>query len=71
VTSPNVSQKLDVVNNENLEMKLPVTPSDKGMMITNNEKTQRQKGSSRVPLPSVRNAEETFQRMILNSTRVV
>lgn len=71
MSSPNVSQQLDVVNNENLEMKLPQEPSDKGMMITNNEKTQGQKGSTKVALPSVRNAEETFQRMILNSTRVV
>ena len=71
VSSPNVTQKLDVVNNENLEMKLPQAPSDKGMMITNNEKTQSKKGSTKVALPSVRNAEETFQRMILNSTRVV
>jgi hypothetical protein len=71
ISSPNVTQKLDVVNNENLEMKLPQAPSDKGMMITNNEKTQSKKGSTKVALPSVRNAEETFQRMILNSTRVV
>lgn len=71
ITTPNVSQKFDVVNNENLEMKLPQAPSDKGMMITNNEKTQSKKGSTKVALPSVRNAEETFQRMILNSTRVV
>lgn len=71
IPSPNVSQKLDVVNDENLEMKLPQAPSDRGMIITNNEKTKGQKGSNRVPLPSVRNAEETFQRMILNSTRVV
>ena len=71
ISSPNVSQKLDVVNDENLEMKLPQAPSDKGMMITNNEKTQSKKGSTKVALPSVRNAEETFQRMILNSTRVV
>jgi hypothetical protein len=71
ISSPNVSQKLNVVNNENLDMKLPQAPSDRGMMITNNEKTQTQKGSTKVALPSVRNAEETFQRMILNSTRVV
>jgi hypothetical protein len=71
ISSPNVTQKLDIVNNENLDMKLPQTPSDRGMMITNNEKTQSKKGSTKVALPSVRNAEETFQRMILNSTRVV
>lgn len=71
VSTPNMAQKFDMVNSENLEMKLPQTPSDKGMMITNNEKTQSKKGSTKVALPSVRNAEETFQRMILNSTRVV
>jgi hypothetical protein len=71
ISSPNVAQKLDVVNSENLEMKLPQEPSDKGMIVTNNEKTQSKKGSTKVALPSVRNAEETFQRMILNSTRVV
>jgi len=71
VSSPNVTQKLDVVNNENLEMKLPQAPSDRGMMVTNNEKTQGQKGSTKTALPFVRNNEETFQRMILNSTRVV
>jgi hypothetical protein len=71
MATPSASQKLDVVNNENLEMKLPQEPSDRGMLITNNEKTQSKKGSTKVALPSVRNAEETFQRMILNSTRVV
>ena len=71
VSTSNMAQKFDMVNSENLEMKLPQTPSDKGMMITNNEKTQSKKGSTKVALPSVRNAEETFQRMILNSTRVV
>jgi hypothetical protein len=71
ISSPNVAQKLNSVNSENLDMKLPQAPSDKGMIITNNQKTEGQKGSTKVALPSVRNAEETFQRMILNSTRVV
>jgi hypothetical protein len=71
ISSPNVAQKLDVVNNENLDIKLPQAPSDRGMIVTNNEKTQGQKGSTKAALPFVRNDEETFQRMILNSTRVV
>ena len=71
MSSPNVAQKLDVVNNENLDIKLPQAPSDRGMIVTNNEKTQGQKGSTKSALPFVRNDEETFQRMILNSTRVV
>lgn len=71
ISSPNVAQKLDVVNNENLDIKLPQAPSDRGMIVTNNEKTQGQKGSTKSALPFVRNDEETFQRMILNSTRVV
>jgi hypothetical protein len=71
MSSPNVAQKLDVVNNENLDIKLPQAPSDRGMIVINNEKTQGQKGSTKAALPFVRNDEETFQRMILNSTRVV
>jgi hypothetical protein len=64
-------QKFNAVNSENLEMKLPQQPSDRGTTVTNIQKTQQRGGSSNLPIPGVRNDEPTFQRMILNSTRVV
>jgi hypothetical protein len=68
----NLSQKLNQVNEQNLEMKLPTPSSTGATIISNTQKTNTlQNGSGRVKLPTVRNMEETFQRMIYNSTRVV
>ena len=65
------SQKFNAVNSENLEMKLPQEPSQKGTTVTNIQKNEQRGESSNLPIPGVRNNEPTFQRMILNSTRVV
>jgi hypothetical protein len=65
------SQKFNAVNSENLEMKLPQEPSQRGTTVTNIQKNQQRGESSSLPIPGVRNDEPTFQRMILNSTRVV
>ena len=65
------SQKFNAVNSENLEMKLPQEPSQRGTTITNIQKNQQRGESSSLPIPGVRNNEPTFQRMISNSTRVV
>jgi hypothetical protein len=59
--------------NENLEMNLPKDSTLAGETInTTNINTQNQPSEQSVTeIPSVRNMEETFQRMILYSTRVV
>jgi hypothetical protein len=71
VTSSAVSQKFNEVNSENLEMKLPQQPSERGSIVSNNQINKQQGSTTRQQLPGVRNDEPTFQRMILNSTRVV
>lgn len=64
---------LNSVTKENLEMNLPMNEmSSTGETInTTNINTQNQPSQSVAEIPSVRNMEETFQRMILYSTRVV
>jgi hypothetical protein len=59
--------------NENLEMNLPTAATLAGETInTTNINAQNQPSEQSVTeIPSVRNMEETFQRMILYSTRVV
>lgn len=65
--------KLNTVTSENLELNMPSTPeSVTTAQITNNMNVnstseQRPKG----PIPSVRNMEDSFQRMLLSSLRVV
>jgi len=68
-----VPDKLNTVTSENLELNMPSTPESViSAQITNNmnvnsTNSQRPKG----PIPSVRNVENSFQRMLLNSLRVV
>ena len=60
------------VTSENLEMNLPMAATSAGETInTTNINAQNQPSQSVTEIPSVRNMEETFQRMILYSTRVV
>jgi hypothetical protein len=60
------------VTNENLEMNLPMASTPVGETInTTNINAQNQPSQSVTEIPLVRNMEETFQRMILYSTRVV
>jgi len=57
---------------ENLEMNLPMASTPVGETInTTNINAQNQPSQSVTEIPLVRNMEETFQRMILYSTRVV
>jgi len=68
-----VPDKLNTVTSENLELNMPSTPeSVTTAQITNNmnvnsTNSQKPKG----PIPSVRNMEDSFQRMLLSSLRVV
>jgi hypothetical protein len=60
------------VTSENLEMNLPMAATLAGETInTTNINAQNQPSQNVTEIPSVRNMEETFQRMILYSTRVV
>jgi hypothetical protein len=70
-SASSVSQKFNAINSENLDMKLPQEPSQKGTTVTNIQRNQQRGESSSLALPAVRNSEPTFQRMILDSTRVV
>ena len=73
MSNPKTTSKLNAVTSENLELNLPSTPeSVTTAQITNNTnisstKSQKPKG----PIPSVRNMEDSFQRMLLSSLRVV
>jgi hypothetical protein len=73
MSNPKTTSKLNAVTSENLELNLPSTPeSVTTAQITNNTnisstKSQKPKG----PIPSVRNTEDSFQRMLFNSLRVV
>ena len=66
------SQQLNAVTNENRTAKINsmVTPATTTVNNTNVVKTQKV-SLAKKPVPSVRNTEETFQRLIYNSTRVV
>jgi hypothetical protein len=65
--------KLNSVTNENLDAKLSekTSPTPPTSSVTNNSKAINTKKESKMPLPAVRNQEPTFQRMLLNSTRIV
>lgn len=73
MSNPKTTSKLNAVTSENLELNLPSTPeSVTTAQITNNTnisstKSQKPKGT----IPSVRNMEDSFQRMLLSSLRVV
>lgn len=66
------SEAVMPVTSENIEMNLP-TSSSLANEVTNttNINAQNQSSQGVTEIPAVRNMEETFQRMILYSTRVV
>ena len=72
IASPNVASELNQVQSENLNAKVQETLS-KGESVVNNNQVSNALSSvdTTGPLPSVRNSDPTFQRMILDSTRVV
>jgi hypothetical protein len=67
------TNKLNTVTSENLELNLPSTPeSVVNSQITNNTNVNSTKGQRpKGPIPSVRNMEDSFQRMVFDSLRVV
>jgi hypothetical protein len=69
--SPNVGQQLNAAVKENMDMNLPDSTPDPSTLLASSVTTLTSKAQNKFPIPSVRNSEETFQRMILNSTRVV
>jgi hypothetical protein len=71
-SSPNPGQQLNQVQGENLNAKVQETLS-KGETVVNNNAISKSLSSNdtRGPLPPVRNHEETFAKMIFDSTRVV
>ena len=69
--SPNMGSQLQNVQSENLDMKLPESAEDPAIQVNNSVKTSSPSTERKDFLPPVRNLEETFQRMILYSTRVV
>lgn len=71
VESPNMGTTLQGVQTQNLDMKVVQSTEDPAIEVSNSVKVNTGSTETKVPLPSVRNLEETFQRMILYSTRVV
>jgi hypothetical protein len=72
VSSPNSGQQLNQVQGENLNAKVQETLS-KGETVVNNNAISKSLSSNdtKGPLPPVRNHEETFAKMIFDSTRLV
>jgi hypothetical protein len=70
-TTPS-SAAVSVKTNENLKLGLQATVTPKTNTVTNNTHMNSTKADKRkIEMPSVRNTEETFKRLIYNSTRVV
>jgi hypothetical protein len=72
VSSAPTSAAVAAKTNENMKLNLQSVSTPANSTITNNSvvnKTQTQQ--RKIAMPSVRNMEETFQRTIYNSTRVV
>jgi len=71
-SSPNPGQKLNNVVAENNAAKLPSNSTSSSPVVNNQTNVATSKNSASVgPIAAVRNMEDTFQRMIMNSTRVV
>jgi hypothetical protein len=69
--SPNMGSQLQSAQSQNLDMQIPVSSKDPSIAINNTTKVSNTTTKEKKNLPAVRNMEETFQRMILYSTRVV
>lgn len=70
-STPAVSQKLNQVQSENLNLNIPESKQDPSSVINNTSVKSYAKDGQKIQMPSVRNLEPTFQNMILYSTRVV
>jgi hypothetical protein len=70
-STPAMSQALNQVQKENLDLSIPVSKPDPSISVSNNVNNVTKNGRKRTNIPLVRNNEETIQRLIFNSTRVV
>lgn len=69
VTPKSAAVSVKTQENKSLGLESKVTPKSQTTNLTQLNTTKTQKRA--IVVPTVRNQEETFQRMILNSTRVV
>ena len=74
VSIPNLGSQLTQATGQNMDMKMDEKSMSSTMSsIVNNmsSSSSQTATSAKSPIPTVRNQEQTFQRMIYNSTRVV
>lgn len=72
VDNTSSGQILSKVTDENLNIKIPESKPDPSSAVVNNNTVQNKVASgNKIPMPSVRNMESTFQYLIMESTRVV
>jgi hypothetical protein len=69
--TPKSGVALNQVQKTNLDLNLPQFKSDPSTVVNNNVNNVSKGGKPRGIIPLVRNNEETLQRLIFNSTRVV
>ena len=70
-TVPNMGQQLSSVMGQNTDMKLADFAGPLESVVNNLNSLNKSTTTGKSALPAVRNLEDTFQRMIMNSTRVV
>lgn len=70
-TVPNMGQQLASVTDQNANMKLAADTAPLESVVNNLNSLNKSTTTGKSALPAVRNLEDTFQRMIMNSTRVV
>ena len=68
---PNMGQQLAAVTDQNTDMKLADNAAPLESVVNNLNSLNKSTTTGKSVLPAVRNLEDTFQRMIMNSTRVV
>ena len=68
---PNMGQQLASVMGQNTDMKLADFSAPLESVVNNLNSLNKSTTTGKSALPAVRNLEDTFQRMIMNSTRVV
>lgn len=68
---PAVNQVFNTVQKENLDVNIPQSKADPATIVNNSVTRTAKADVGRLPMPSVRNMDDTFQRMLVGSTRVV
>jgi hypothetical protein len=71
VETPAAGAKLAAVQSTNNDLNIPEAKSVATTITNSVTNVNKVPGEPKRPIPMVRNQEETFQRMIMNSTRVV